>query len=634
MLQRLLIITLTLCSLTASAQWQQTGSKVRYVNGLSIPTKDTAAGVAADSSQILIRPADSSLYIKYKRTWVKVGAGGGGTIGGSGTTNYVPKFTAGTTLGNSQIFDDGTKVGIGYGGVGAYKFGISYSQASNSLDGLVLNATTLTKSYTIWSANAISGGLYGLTNPFTGFINYTDAAATSYINDGTGYFSWHNSSAELMRLTNTGNVGIGTTSPIGRLSIVGSASSSGVLDFNTDTTRCEIQSYNKPLAINRQGNNVIFNEGGGGVGIGYTAPAAKLSVSGTTLINTNTDNVVDKLQVSGSAIASTLKVNTSGQTTTISNYYNGGTGQNIWIGGGGLSSTSVAEANTSLGFEALLANTSGYNNVAIGQKALTANNTGYANCAIGQGSLISNTSGYRNVSFGPASMVSNTTGFENMGIGTLALGTNSSGSKNVGIGSTSLYENTTGSSNIAFGFDAGRRISGGGANSTPSQSIYIGEDTRASVAGNTNEMVFGHTAIGQGSNTVTLGNSSITKTFLRGNTMVNTTTDNGVDELQVNGSISGIGFKQAYVTKTGAYTATDDDYVIDCTSGTFTVTLPASSGRTGRILIIKNSGAGTITVDGNGAETIDGAATYSLSVQYATIQIISDGTNWKIISKF
>ena len=112
MLQRLLIITLTLCSLSASAQWQQTGSKVRYVNGLGIPTKDTAAGVAADSSQILIRPGDSSLYIKYKRTWIRVG-GGGGSIGGSGTTNYVPKFTASGFIGNSQIFDNGTNVGIG-----------------------------------------------------------------------------------------------------------------------------------------------------------------------------------------------------------------------------------------------------------------------------------------------------------------------------------------------------------------------------------------------------------------------------------------------------------------------------------------------------------------------------------------
>jgi hypothetical protein len=31
----------------------------------------------------------------------------------SGTTNYIPKFTSSTTLGNSQIFDNGTNVGIG-----------------------------------------------------------------------------------------------------------------------------------------------------------------------------------------------------------------------------------------------------------------------------------------------------------------------------------------------------------------------------------------------------------------------------------------------------------------------------------------------------------------------------------------
>ena len=35
-----------------------------------------------------------------------------GKVGGSGTTNYVSKFTASGTIGNSQIFDNGTSVGI------------------------------------------------------------------------------------------------------------------------------------------------------------------------------------------------------------------------------------------------------------------------------------------------------------------------------------------------------------------------------------------------------------------------------------------------------------------------------------------------------------------------------------------
>ena len=41
------------------------------------------------------------------------GGGGGGGIDGSGSTNYVPKFTGATTLGNSQIYDTGSRVGIG-----------------------------------------------------------------------------------------------------------------------------------------------------------------------------------------------------------------------------------------------------------------------------------------------------------------------------------------------------------------------------------------------------------------------------------------------------------------------------------------------------------------------------------------
>ncbi len=47
-----------------------------------------------------------------------------GFVGGSGTTNYVPKFTGSTNLGNSLIFDDGTNVGIS-NATPAYKLDVS-----------------------------------------------------------------------------------------------------------------------------------------------------------------------------------------------------------------------------------------------------------------------------------------------------------------------------------------------------------------------------------------------------------------------------------------------------------------------------------------------------------------------------
>lgn len=89
-------------------------------------------------------------------------------------------------------------------------------------------------------------------------------------------------------------------------------------------------------------------------------------------------------------------------------------------------------------------------------------------------------------------------------------------------------------------------------------------------------------------------------------------------------------FRLKYVAKTANYTATADDEIIDCTSGTFTITLPAAANYAGKTYHIKNSGAGVITVDGNGAETIDGLATQTIAAG-SSMMIAGTGTAWIII---
>lgn len=86
----------------------------------------------------------------------------------------------------------------------------------------------------------------------------------------------------------------------------------------------------------------------------------------------------------------------------------------------------------------------------------------------------------------------------------------------------------------------------------------------------------------------------------------------------------------AYVAKTADYTLTASDYTVECTANTFTISLPTAVGITGRIYNIKNTGTGTITVDANDSETIDGELTQTVA-QWENLQIQSNGTNWIIL---
>lgn len=119
-----------------------------------------------------------------------------------------------------------------------------------------------------------------------------------------------------------------------------------------------------------------------------------------------------------------------------------------------------------------------------------------------------------------------------------------------------------------------------------------------------------------------------------GNLGINATPD-ASNRFYVNGSARSTGQVNAVRTVTGTTTATTDDYLIrcDCTSGALTVNLPAAASNTGRTFIIKkiDATASLVTIDGNGAETIDGAATRTIGTQYNRFQIMSNGTNWDII---
>jgi len=217
-----------------------------------------------------------------------------------------------------------------------------------------------------------------------------------------------------------------------------------------------------------------------------------------------------------------LYSNTTGSINTangVNSLFSNTTGNyNTANGVNSLFSNTTGSINTANGVNSLFSNTTGSINTANGYQSLYSNTTGNNNTANGYQSLYSNTTGYYNTAYGNNSLYSNTTGSSNTANGYQSLYSNTTGNYNTANGYQSLYSNTTGYYNTAYGNNSGRFIADGTtANTTSDFSVYLGNDTKAGADNNQNEIVIGYGAIGAGSNTVRLGNASITGTYFNGN---------------------------------------------------------------------------------------------------------------------
>lgn len=151
-----------------------------------------------------------------------------GKVGGSGTINYVPKFTASGTIGNSAIFSTAAgRVLIGTTTESTYELDV-VGDARISTE-LIVNNSTL--SVGALRVRETSGG-YGLIvqrNASASISTQINGAAIAFTNSGnssiegsaniihTAFSGYHNfqvaSYASGLFIANNGSVGMGTTSP-------------------------------------------------------------------------------------------------------------------------------------------------------------------------------------------------------------------------------------------------------------------------------------------------------------------------------------------------------------------------------------------------------------------------------------
>ena len=197
-----------------------------------------------------------------------------------------------------------------------------------------------------------------------------------------------------------------------------------------------------------------------------------------------------------------LKKNTTGSRNTA-------TGVNALV------ENTTGSGNVATGFNSLKTNTTGSNNTATGQNSLALNTTGYDNTALGESALYPNTTGYRNTAVGQGALKNNSTGFENSALGEGTLANNTTGKYNSAFGRESLH-NSNGDNNTAIGWRAGFQT---GSNNTSvgwqagytagtnNTAIGSGADFGANL---TNATAIGYQANASASNSIRLGNASVT----------------------------------------------------------------------------------------------------------------------------
>lgn len=191
---------------------------------------------------------------------------------------------------------------------------------------------------------------------------------------------------------------------------------------------------------------------------------------------------------------------TAGQNNTAIGYQSlaAFTGSNILGGNTAVGSKALTVLNT-----ASTTGTDATNNTAIGFSSMITATLANNNTAVGFNSLKMDVSGHQNTAIGVSALEKQTSGFSTA-VGYRAL-LNNTGINNAAIGHQAGSANTTGTNNTFIGMSTG-----GAANVAGTNNTFLGYSATASVNALTNASAIGNGAIVSASNTIQLGNTSVT----------------------------------------------------------------------------------------------------------------------------
>jgi hypothetical protein len=346
----------------------------------------------------------------------------------------------------------------------------------------------------------------------------TDAGYKLDVNGSVRFgtnFIWDNTNSRL---------GIGTASPTARLFVKGEGATASTTSFRVENSTNTVAINYTDAGLLSIGGTTTSDSGIGFRLVGTTT-TARLGIYGTDkrgiyLGNSGSNCSIYAYDYAASSARPLLLNEFGGNvligTTTDAGYKLDVVGADARINGLriGKGASQIAN-NTIIGANNGNSITTGSGNTFIGSYAGNANNSGAENVFIGISAGQTTSSSSNNTAVGSYALLSSNAN-SNSAFGWQAGTNSSSGNSNCFFGLNAGLNSTTGSVNIFLGVNSGRFVSDGTNNILVNNSVFLGSNSRALANNQTNQIVIGESAIGAGSNTATLGNTSIVDTILRG----------------------------------------------------------------------------------------------------------------------
>jgi len=232
----------------------------------------------------------ASMLTNYLRTGVAAST----YLSGSGTTNYIPKFTGSKILGNSLINDNGNYIGINKSTPTVGIDLINDISSTSAKLRLQTNFQNAIRTLELGSGDGLSWDLPGSTSQ-SPFIKVVGGDQTF----GGGGLNFITNDISRLFIRQNGTVGIGTITPSATFEVHGSAV------FNEGSTDSDFR-------VESDGNvNMLFVDASTDrVGIGTNAPDKTLHVNGEVKIATVTATPTALLGKDGSNVVGELGLGT------------------------------------------------------------------------------------------------------------------------------------------------------------------------------------------------------------------------------------------------------------------------------------------------------------------------------------